>query len=228
LIPYGIRGAIWYQGESNANRAYQYRDLFKTMIKNWRDDWKQGAFPFYFVQLANFMPLATTPVDDEWAELREAQTMALSLRNTGMAVAIDIGDAGNIHPRDKQTVGDRLAVNALAKLYGFQVEYSGPMYSNASFKGGEARVSFSHADGLTSKGGAPIGFAVAGADHKFYWADAKIDGTTVVLTCAQVPQPVAVRYGWSSNPPANLYNSAGLPASPFRTDNWKGITEGAK
>ena len=145
-----------------------------------------------------------------------------------MIVTTDIGDPDNIHPKDKQTVGLRLALNAMAKVYGDRIEFSGPMYKSVSFSGSEARVSFTHAQGLCTKSGPVVGFAMAGEDHKFYWADARIDGTTVVLTCPQVPKPVAVRYGWSANPPVSLYNSDGLPASPFRSDKWKGVTEGAK
>lgn len=225
LIPYGIRGAIWYQGESNADRAYQYRRLFPTMIQNWRKDWGQGDFPFYFVQLANFMPLAVEPVSDPWAELREAQTMTLSLPNTGMATIIDIGMATDIHPKDKQDVGYRLALNALDKTYGRHLEFSGPMKKSASFAAQSARIEFDHTKGgLVAKGGPLVGFAICGSDHKFVWADAKIVGNTVVVTSSKIDKAVAVRYAWSSNPPCNLFNGEGLPAVPFRTDDWPCVT----
>jgi len=230
LLPYGIRGAIWYQGESNAGRAYQYRKLFSAMIKDWREAWGQGNFPFYFVQLANFMKVKPQPEDDAWAELREAQTMALKLPNTGMAVTIDIGEAKDIHPKNKQEVGRRLALNALAKTYGKDIPYSGPMYESMKIEGNKVRMHFTNADGgLKIKGGKQLkGFAIAGADKKFVWAKAKIDGNDVIVWNSKIKNPVAVRYAWAANPVCNLYNGAGLPASPFRTDDWKGITYGKK
>ncbi len=226
LIPYSIGGAIWYQGESNASRAYQYRKLFPAMIKNWRNDWKQGDFPFLFVQLANFMAVDSEPVDSAWAELREAQLMTLALPNTGMAVIIDIGEADDIHPKNKQDVGKRLALWALAKTYGKNLVYSGPIYKSLKTEGNKVILEFEHAGGgLVAKGGEPLkGFAVAGADRKFVWADAKIDGNTIVVSSNEVSEPVAVRYGWANNPVCNLYNKEGLPASPFRTDDRPGIT----
>ncbi len=225
IVPYPIKGAIWYQGESNAGRAYQYRKLFADMITDWRKAWKVGDFPFYFVQLANFMDEQPQPGDSQWAELREAQTMTLSLPNTGMAVIIDVGDARDIHPRDKQTVGDRLARVALARDYGRKIEYSGPMYKSMKVEGGAIRLSFEHiGGGLVAKGGDLVGFAVAGADKKFVWANARIDGDTVVVSEDQIARPVAVRYAWADNPQCNLYNKEGLPASPFRTDSWPGVT----
>jgi sialate O-acetylesterase len=226
LIPYGIQGAIWYQGESNANRAYQYRELFPAMISDWRESWGQGAFPFYFVQLANFRERDETPVESEWAELREAQLMTLDLKNTGMAVAIDIGEADDIHPKNKQDAGKRLALNALAKVYDQDVEYTGPVFEKMKVEDGRVILTFSHAgDGLAAKGGELSGFAVAGEDRKFVWADGEIAGAdTVVLKAEGVAEPVAVRYGWANNPECTLYNSAGLPASPFRTDDWPGLT----
>lgn len=227
LIPYAIRGVIWYQGESNAGRAYQYRKLFPAMIQNWRKDWGQGDFPFLFVQLANFKTKA--PVDGMWAELREAQTMTLSLKNTGMAVAADIGDALDIHPKNKQDVGRRLALAAQAQVYGRQIAYSGPMYESLSVKGKRARISFRFAEGLkTSDGEAPQGFVIAGEDQQFVEANARIRGDKVVVWAESVAKPVAVRYGWSDNPTCTLYNGAGLPASPFRTDDWPGLTINAK
>jgi sialate O-acetylesterase len=225
IIKSPIKGAIWYQGESNAGRAYQYRKLFRDMITDWRKAWKVGDFPFYFVQLANFMDEQPQPADSSWAELREAQTMTLSLKNTGMAVIIDVGDAKDIHPRDKQTVGYRLAQAALAHDYGKTIEYSGPMYKSMKVEGGAIRLSFEHrGGGLVAKGGDLVGFAIAGADKKFVWAKAKIDGDTVVVSSDQVAGPAAVRYAWADNPKCNLYNKEGLPASPFRTDDWPGVT----
>ena len=229
LTPFSIRGAIWYQGESNAGRAYQYRKLFPAMIEDWRRAWGEGPFPFYFVQLANFTDVLPEPADSDWAELREAQTMTLALKNAGTAVAIDIGDAKDIHPKNKQDVGKRLALNALDKVYDKEVVFSGPMCKSMTVKDGKIILTFNHADGgLAAKGGDLKGFAVAGADKKFVWADAAIEGNKVVVSSAKVPQPAAVRYAWANNPVCNLYNGAGLPASPFRTDDWQGITYGKK
>ena len=226
ILPYAIRGVIWYQGESNAGRAYQYRDLFPKMIKNWRDDWAQGDFPFYFVQLANFMAVKPEPTESPWAELREAQTMTLSRPNTGQAVIIDVGEANDIHPKNKQDVGKRLALWALVKDYGRDLVYSGPMYKSMKKDGNKIVVSFDHVGGgLVAKGDEPLkGFAIAGEDKKFVWADAKIDGDKVVVSSAEVANPVAVRYAWADNPVCNLYNEEDLPACPFRTDEWPGVT----
>ncbi len=237
LVPFGIKGAIWYQGESNAERAYQYRELFSAMIKDWRNKWSIGKFPFYFVQLANFKKIKPQPADDSWAELREAQTMALKLPNTGMAVTIDIGDAKNIHPKNKQEVGRRLALNALANTYGKDIPHSGPLYSSMKIEGNKIRIQFTNTDGgLSLKNGEQLkGFAIAGRNKKFIWAKAEIvhrtpsgDGNEVVVWNSKIKNPVAVRYAWAANPVCNLYNGAGLPASPFRTDDWKGITYGKK
>lgn len=226
LIPYSIQGAIWYQGESNAGRAYQYRELFPLLIENWRKDWNKN-FPFYFVQLANFQQKTPEPVESDWAELREAQTRTLALANTGMAVIIDKGDADDIHPKDKQAVGHRLALIARAKTYGENICYSGPLYRSYQVDGDKIILSFDHTDGgLKSGDGKPLqGFAIAGRDHKFHWAQAEVVGDKVVVSSPEVPFPVAVRYGWANNPDCNLYNGADLPASPFRTDDWKGITQ---
>ena len=230
LIPYGIGGAIWYQGESNAGRAYQYRKLFGAMIANWRNDWGQGNFPFLFVQLANFMAVNPEPSESAWAELREAQLMTLALPKTGMAVIIDIGEANNIHPKNKQDVGKRLALWALARSYGKKLEYCGPIYKSMRVEGSKIILHFDHVgSGLVAGGGGPLkGFAIAGADRKFVWADAKIDGDTVVVSSDKVSEPAAVRYAWADNPVCNLYNKEGLPASPFRTDDRPGITVGKK
>jgi len=226
LTPYTICGAIWYQGESNAGRAYQYRELFPTMIKCWWDSWGQNDFPFLFVQLANYMKVQEEPGESAWAELREAQTMTLDMPNTGMAVIIDIGEADDIHPKNKQDVGRRLALWALANTYGMDVVYCGPMYRAMEKNGNKMVLRFEHCgDGLVAKGGTPLkGFAIAGADRKFVWADAKIDGNTVVVSSEKVADPMAVRYAWADNPVCNLFNKAGLPASPFRTDAWPGTT----
>jgi sialate O-acetylesterase len=230
LIPLGFRGVIWYQGESNAERAHQYQTLFPAMITDWREKWEGGDFPFLFVQLANYKRIVEKPADDSWAELREAQTKALSLPNTGMAVTIDIGEANDIHPRNKQDVGRRLALNALAKVYDVDVVYSGPMFRDMSIEKDKIRLSFDHVGpGLTARGDEKLtGFAIAGENREFHWADAVIDGETVLVTSPAVPVPVAVRYGWAANPVCNLYNRAGLPASPFRTDSWPGITDGVR
>jgi sialate O-acetylesterase len=225
LIPYAIKGAIWYQGESNANRAFQYRSLFQTMITDWRTQWKQGDFSFYFVQLANFKARKAVPADDDWAELREAQNLALGLPNTGMAVTIDIGQADDIHPRNKQDVGKRLALNALKLDYGKDIVHSGPVYKSMAVEGNSVRLTFDHVgSGLTTRAAELVGFAIAGKDSAFTWAEAKIDGETVVVNSPYVENPIAVRYAWASNPMCNLYNNEGLPASPFRTDEWPGLT----
>ena len=230
IVPYPIAGAIWYQGESNAGRAYQYRKLFPDMITDWRKHWGQGDFTFLFVQLANFMARKDQPVDSAWAELREAQAMTLALAKTGQAVIIDIGDARDIHPKNKQDVGKRLALAARAIAYGESIVYSGPMYDSMKVEGGKIRLSFKHVGGgLVAEGGGKLtGFAIAGADKKFVWADATIDGKNIVVASKNVAEPVAVRYAWADNPQCNLYNKEELPASPFRTDRWPGVTINAK
>jgi len=230
LVPYAIQGVIWYQGESNADRAWQYRKLFPLMIEDWRASWGQGPFPFLFVQLANWQERQPEPGESDWAELREAQLMTLDLPNTGMAVTIDIGEAEDIHPKNKQEVGRRLALNALANTYGKEVVYSGPIYKSMKQKGNKIVLSFSHTDhGLEARGGGPLkGFAIAGEDRQFVWANAEIDGTKVVVWSDELAEPVAVRYAWAINPECNLYNGAGLPASPFRTDDWPGVTVDAR
>jgi sialate O-acetylesterase len=226
IVPYGIRGAIWYQGETNAWRAYQYRTLLPAMIKNWRDAWGEGNFPFLYVQLPNWRAVKPEPSESDWAELREAQLMTLAVQNTGMAVIIDIGEANNIHPKNKQDVGKRLALWALAKTYGKDVVYSGPLYKYMQIEGNKAILHFDHVGGGLVARGEPLkGFAIAGEDKKFVWADAKIAGDTVVVFSDKVAEPAAVRYAWADNPVCNLYNKAGLPATPFRTDTWPGITD---
>jgi len=228
IVPYGIKGVIWYQGETNASRAYQYRSLFPIMIKDWRKQWGQGDFPFLFVQLANYHAPVKEPGESEWGELREAQSMTLSLPNTGMAVAIDIGEADNIHPVNKQDVGKRLALAAQKIAYNQDIVYSGPIYESMEIEGNKIRIEFEHrGSGLIAQGNGGIlqSFAIAGEDRKFEWAQAVIEDNTVVVYSEKVEKPVAVRYAWADNPEdANLYNKEGLPASPFRTDNWPGIT----
>lgn len=230
LIPYGIQGAIWYQGESNAGRAYQYRTLFPDMIKNWREDWGLGVFSFIFVQLANFMEVKSEPGQSAWAELREAQLMTLALPKTGMAVIIDIGEADNIHPKNKQDVGKRLALWALARTYGKKLVYYGPVYESMQVDGNRIVLYFDHVGGgLVARGNEQLkGFAIAGADREFVWADARIEGDKIVVSSEKVPEPVAVRYAWADNPVCNLYNKEGLPATPFRTDDWPGVTVDAR
>jgi sialate O-acetylesterase len=233
VIGYGIRGAIWYQGESNAGRAYQYRHMFPLMIKAWRDAWQQGDFPFYWVQLADFMPEQPAPGDSAWAELREAQTMTQSLPNTGQAVIIDIGEANDIHPRNKEDVGKRLARWALAKDYRVDIVCRSPEYKSLEKQGNKIVVSLDYVGGELK----PFdvndvrGFAIAGADRKFVPAQAKVldnDKTKVEVWSDQVADPVAVRYAWADNPVCNLRSTSGLPVTPFRTDDWPGVTANNK
>lgn len=230
LMPYAIKGAIWYQGEANSGRAYQYRKLLPAMISDWRKKWGQGNFPFLIVQLASYRKPQETPASDSWAELREAQTMTLSLPETALALAIDIGDANNIHPENKQGVGYRLSLAALKKAYGKDIVYSGPAYKSMTVEGDKARVKFDHiGGGLISKDGDLKRFSIAGADKNFVWASAKIDGDTVIVWNENVKSPAAVRYAWETNPEGcNLYNKEGLPAIPFRTDDWPGVTSQVK
>lgn len=228
LAPYAIKGAIWYQGEANADRAYQYRTLLPAMINDWRILWNQGNFPFGIVQLANFMAIDEDPDESAWAELREAQTMTwLNDPNNGMATIIDIGEADDIHPRNKQDVGKRLALWALANSYGKEMEYSGPVYQSMSKKDNQVTLTFSHVgSGLKVKGNELKGFAIAGEDKNFVWAKAKVEGDQVIVWSDEIKSPVAVRYAWGNNPICNLYNVEMLPAVPFRTDDWPGTTVG--
>ncbi len=234
VIPYAIKGALWYQGESNASRAMEYRKSFPLMINDWRSRWKQGDFPFYFVQLASFENYGGTgnsTTGSTWAELRESQTETLSLPNTGMAVTLDIGDSKDIHPANKKDVGLRLAAIAISKSYGKGGEYSGPVYQSLQVDGNKAVITFSRNEGLFIKDnyGYLKGFEIAGADQKFYYAKAEIKDGKVVVWNKNVAVPVAVRYGWCDDmPEANLYNGADFPAVPFRTDKWKARTEGSK
>jgi sialate O-acetylesterase len=217
LMPYAIKGVIWYQGESNAGRAKQYFTLFSTMIQQWRQDWKQGDFSFLFVQLA---PYDQVKQADSWAELREAQLFtALRVPHTAQVVITDYGDAKDIHPQDKEPVGARLALAARAMTYGEKIVWSGPVYSGMKTDGNKAVLTFDHTgSGLEAKGGPLKGFTLAGADMKFVEAEAVIKGNTVVVSSSSVDRPVAVRYGWANNPVVNLFNREGLPATPFRTD----------
>jgi len=222
LQPYALKGIIWYQGESNVGRGGQYRTLFPALIRDWRARWG-SELPFIFVQLANFTKTLQLPAPSAWAELREAQAQALALPRTGMAVAIDLGDPDDIHPSNKQDVGHRLALAARQVAYGDRrVSATGPTFQSMQVEGKKIHLKFSNIDkGLLLKSGTTTltGFAVAGADGQFHWAAAALDGrANVVLTCAAVPTPVAVRYAWADNPLGNLYNRAGLPAAPFRTD----------
>jgi sialate O-acetylesterase len=220
LEPYTLRGVIWYQGESNATRAYQYRTLFPALIASWRQDWQQPDMPFYFVQIA--------PHKSQTPEIREAQLFTLqTVPHTGMVVTTDVGDSLDIHPRDKQTVGHRLALWTLAKTYGEKkLPYSGPLYKSMQVGNGQARLSFDHAEGLQARNGEALReFTIAGSDSVFRPAQARIEGRTVVVSSPEVSQPVAVRFGWRKSPMPNFFNGANLPASPFRTDNWWGLTQ---
>lgn len=258
LARYSIRGVLWYQGESNSIRAYQYRKAFPLLIRDWRKQWNQGDFPFYFCQIANYKTKQTNPEDpgmmgrENWPELRESQSLALTLPNTAQAILIDIGESGDIHPQNKKEVGERLARIAFARDYHMEVPYSGPAYESMKIEGHEVVLSFRHTEGgllakaLSStydvrsviKETAPLvrnsphsqleGFAICGADQKWVWADAKIDGNRVAVWADQIPAPVAVRYAWADNPTCNLYNGAGLPASPFRTDDFPLMTQNVK
>jgi sialate O-acetylesterase len=221
LEPYRIRGAIWYQGEGNTWRAYQYRTLLPALIAGWRGGWKEGDFPFLIVQLPN---QGDSPElgDSIWAELREAQLLtAKTVANSGLAVTIDVGDAHNLHPPRKEEIGHRLAVWALGTTYGKKIVYSGPIYGSMRISGGEIHIHFLHTGaGLEARDEALKGFSIAGTDRKFHWANARIEGESVVVSSPDVMSPVAVRYAWAGSPECNLYNKEGLPASPFRTDDW--------
>jgi sialate O-acetylesterase len=223
LQEYRIRGALWYQGEGNTWRAYQYRKLLPAMIAGWRKGWGEGDFPFLIVQLANH---GSSPElgDSIWAELREAQFLtARAMPNTGLAVSIDVGDPKNLHPPRKEEVGHRLALWALGTTYGEKLVYSGPLYDSMKTAGESVQIHFLQVgSGLDSRGGPLKGFAIAGTDHIFHWAEARIEGDTVIVSSPEVKAPVAVRYAWAGSPDCNLYNKEGLPASPFRTDDWPG------
>jgi len=224
LTPMAVRGAIWYQGEANAGRiTWEYRTILTTLVQNWRRAWNQGDFPFVIAQLANFGQPNAEPGESGWARVRDEQLKtAQTLKNTGLAVTIDIGDAMNIHPANKQDVGKRLALWALANTYGQKnLVYSGPLYKAMKIEGGKIRLAFDHiGGGLVAKSDKLTGFAIAGENKIFVWANAGIEDNQVVVWSDKVIKPVAIRYAWADNPVCNLYNKADLPASPFRTDSW--------
>lgn len=233
VLPFPIMGVIWYQGCSNANRAYQYRELLGTLVKDWRKQFNVGEFPFIIVQLAAFTATHPEPRENDWAEIRESQAfVAKNVPNCGLAVTIDIGDAGDIHPKNKADVGRRLAYWALANTYGKrEMPYSGPEYKSMEVIDGSIRIKFDHTcGGLKAAGndGKLVGFAIAGEDKKFVWANAVIQDDSILVYSDQVANPVAVRYAWDINPVCNLFNGAGLPAIPFRTDDWPMITRNNK
>ena len=225
LTPFAIAGAIWYQGESNADFAYQYRKVFPTMIQQWRASWGEGDFPFLFVQLASFAAGGKYP--DSWAVLRESQQKTMSLPKTSMAVAVDIGEPHDIHPRNKQEVGRRLALAAQSVAYGRKIEYMGPTFKSLRADGGILHLRFTHAvGGLVVRGQNVLGFEIAGQDQQFFPAVVKIVGSEAVLSSTHVAKPIAARYAWADDPKCNLYNKQGLPAVPFRTDEWAVSTQG--
>ena len=224
-----ITGAIWYQGESNAKRGYEYRKVLPALIANWRELFHQGDFPFYIVSLPFNGQRSPTPTDDGWAQIRESQAItAKEVPNTCLAITIDTGDANSVHPRVKEPVGDRLAYCALGQYYGEKIPYQSPTLASWDHENGAILLHFAHADGGLVMKYQPDAFQIAGADHKWYWADAHVFGDTVVVSTSLVQRPIAVRYDWQSNPPVILFNKAGLPAGPFRTDNWPGVTDKAR
>jgi sialate O-acetylesterase len=228
LLPSAFRGVLWYQGESNAGKAHQYRKLLPALINSWRDASHQNDLEFLIVQLPNHGVTPDEPGESAWAELREAQLLTLQhIPRTGLAVTIDVGEPKNVHPHRKLEVGQRLALWAEAAIYKQPIEYSGPLYESMKIEGSEIRVRFTHVgSGLEARNPGEIrGFAIAGRDRKFHWADARIDGNTVIVSSRDAPNPVAVRYAWADSPLCNLFNRDGLPASPFRTDDWPGITD---
>ncbi len=252
ILSYNIKGTLWYQGETNTGRAWQYRTALPLMIADWRSRWNLGDFPFYLCQLANYQAKKPLPVESAWAELREAQSTALALPKTGQAILLDTGEAGDIHPQNKNTVGERLAKIALANDYGKAIPCSGPVYTGMNIESGKIRLTFTHTEGglvakplpatydvctrkaetaplIRNSPKSPLeGFAICGSDRKWVWADAKIDGESVVVWSENVPVPTAVRYAWAENPTCNLYNGASLPAAPFRTDDFPASTLNAK
>ncbi len=229
IAPVAIAGAIWYQGESNAERAYQYRRLLPAMIGDWRKLFGQGDFPFYIVSLPAYHHRSDVPVDSSWAEIREAMALtAGSVPNSCVAITIDTGDPDNIHPIDKKQVGERLALCALGEYYGRNVPRVGPTLASVERLPGALKLNFNHTDGgLVVKGDKLSEFSLAGDGRQWFWAEARIDCDAVIVSSPSVPDPKKVRYAWQDNPGATLFNGAGLPAAPFRTDDWKGVTEGA-
>jgi sialate O-acetylesterase len=230
IAPLAIRGVIWYQGEANFTRAHQYRTLLPMLIADWRRVFGQGDFPFYIVSLPAFMHRRDHPGDDGWAELRDAQAQtAQNVKHSGLAVTVDTGDADNIHPKDKKPVGERLALCALAGEYGKKIVYAGPTFTTADRAGKAMKLHFAHTDGgLQAKDGELKEFSIAGKDRQWHWAEARIEGASVIVSSPSVPEPEAVRYAWQANPAATLCNGAGLPAVPFRTDHWPDSTENAR
>lgn len=228
LRPFTVRGVIWYQGESNAERGWQYRKLLPVMIRSWRHDWDDPSLPFLIVQIANFHRADPDPDGTGWAELRESQALtARQVPNTALAVTIDIGERDDIHPKNKQDVGLRLGLLAERMVYGRDVAWSGPVFKSMQVRGREAHLEFEPmAAGLRVKGESLEGFTIAGAGRRFFPARAELRGDTVVVWNEQVPEPAAVRYGWAASPVCTLFNTAGLPAAPFRTDDWPGVTQG--
>ena len=221
LINYTIKGFLWYQGEANTGRAEEYAKLQPAQIINWRNKWNQGDLPFLYVQLPGFMDMNYLPSESQWAALRESQLKSLSVPNTGMAVAIDLGEWNDIHPDNKKDVGERLALIAEKLAYGEKdIVYSGPIYQSATIDGNKITISFTNTgSGLITNDGEELReFAIAGADKKFVWAKAKIEGDKIIVLSDEVTSPMYVRYAWADNPDVNLYNKEGLPASPFRTD----------
>jgi sialate O-acetylesterase len=231
IAPYSLAGAIWYQGEENSPRGYQYRRVLSAMIADWRKTFQEPNMPFIVVQLPAYLPHSDTPIDDDWSNLRESQlVVAQTVPNTCLAVTIDTGDPNSIHPTDKEPAGDRIARCAMAMVYGDKkVVDQGPTVEKVERRKGEVRLKFTHADGgLISKGDKLGEFSIAGDDQQFHWATARIEGDTIIVSSPDVPNPKEVRYAWQSNPVATLFNGAGLPASPFRTDHWKVETESAR
>ena len=230
VAPFSIRGVIWYQGEANFLRAHQYRTLLPLLIGDWRKVFQQGDIPFYIVSLPAFMPHRDQPGDDAWAELREAQALTAStVKNSALAVTVDTGEADNIHPKDKKIVGERLALCALANEYGEKICCAGPTLVSVAKLPGALKLKFKDTDGgLVVRGGRLEEFSVAGKDRQWHWADAKIEGDCVIVSSKLVAEPVAARYAWQANPKATLYNGAGLPVVPFRTDDWPGVTDNSK
>lgn len=231
LVPCALRGIIWYQGETNERRGYRYRIEFPLLIESWRSAWRRPELPFIFVQVANVLPPVPAPAESEWAELRESQALALKLPHTGMAVTIDIGEEKDVHPKNKQDVGLRLALQARALVYGEKIPHNSPAFASLKLEGGRIRLHFTDSYGkLKTKDAAPPkGFAISGADRRYVYAQAEIDGEDVIVWSDEVKEPVAVRYAWANNPAGcNLCNAAALPAIPFRTDDWPAKTQDAK
>lgn len=228
VIPFAIKGALWYQGENNSGYSYQYRKLMKALITDWRIQWEEGYFPFILVQLPGFHEKDKEPTTHGWTEMREAQEMATELANVAMATAIDVGDSMDIHPKNKQEVGRRLFLAARALAYGEPVIYSGPAYAGYEKEKNTIRIRFDmRGNSFKTPENRLTGFAIAGADQKFYWAEARLEGNEVIVYSPKVPDPVAVRYAWSPNPELSLFGNSGLPLLPFRTDDWKLSTEGS-